>query len=97
VPNALLYSFLKIFEALKSIMKYSEAASTNPNEVKGRIYTKLDPSRVKILDNFNDFVDFSLNCRFIEEVEGPQKRASRTTCGLADTVLKYFEAFCKVF
>jgi hypothetical protein len=35
----------------------------------------------------NDFVDFSLKGRFLEKVEGPQKRASRAAGrGLADAV-----------
>jgi hypothetical protein len=29
------------------------------------------------LDGFSDFADFPLNFRFLEEVEWPQKRASR--------------------
>ncbi len=33
---------------------------------------------------FNEFVDFPLKGRFREEHEGPQKRASRAACGLAD-------------
>jgi hypothetical protein len=33
--------------------------------------------RVKMLNIFNDFVDFSLNFRFLQEMDGLQKRASR--------------------
>ncbi len=33
--------------------------------------------RAKFLDNFSDFVYFPLNFRFLEDLEKPQKRASR--------------------
>jgi hypothetical protein len=40
-------------------------------------FSKIDSERAKFSENFNDFVDFSLKGRFLEKVEGPQKRASR--------------------
>ncbi len=42
---------------------------------KGRIYA------YESRDNFNDFAEFSLNCRFIEGVEEPPKRTSRSRVG----------------
>jgi hypothetical protein len=38
-------------------------------------FKKKDSLRAKFSYNFIEFVDFPLNCRFLEEVEGPQKRA----------------------
>jgi hypothetical protein len=39
------------------------------------------------LKKFHYFVYFLLNFRFPEKIEGPQKRASRATCGLAEVGL----------
>ncbi len=44
-----------------------------------RFAYKIDSIRAKFSENFKDFVDFSWERRFIEEVEGPQKRASKVT------------------
>jgi hypothetical protein len=41
----------------------------------GPHFLKIDSLRAKFSDNFIEFVDFSLNCRLLEEVEGSQKRA----------------------
>jgi hypothetical protein len=50
----------------------SKPASANPNEVKGLHFQKIDSTSAKFSDNFNDFVDFPLKGRFLEEVEGPR-------------------------
>ncbi len=54
--------------------------SANPNEVKGRIYAK----QTKKKENFQGFVDFSLNWRFLEDIHRRAAEKNYDGRGLAD-------------